>query len=113
MFKNRSRPCLQYQIHRCTAPCVDFIPEDEYKNDIKHASLFLDGKDSEVISQLTNQMNEAATSHAYEHAALYRDRIQSLRQVRTKQFVSDFSASDADIIACVEEAGEYLSLIHI
>jgi len=114
VFKNRSRPCLQYQIHRCTAPCVDLIKEDEYKNDIKHASLFLDGKDSEVISQLTHQMNEAATSHAYEHAALYRDRIQSLRQVRTKQFVSDFSASDADIIACVEEAGEYcLNLVMI
>ena len=114
VFKNRSRPCLQYQIHRCTAPCVDLIREDEYKNDIKHASLFLEGKDSEVISQLTNQMNEAATSHAYEHAALYRDRIQSLRQVRTKQFVSDFSASDADIIACVEEAGEYcLNLVMI
>lgn len=114
VFKNRSRPCLQYQIHRCTAPCVDLIREDEYKNDIKHASLFLEGKDSEVISQLTNQMNEAATSYAYEHAALYRDRIQSLRQVRTKQFVSDFSASDADIIACVEEAGEYcLNLVMI
>ena len=114
VFKNRSRPCLQYQIHRCTAPCVDLIREDEYKNDIKHASLFLEGKDSEVISQLTNQMNEAATSHAYEYAALYRDRIQSLRQVRTKQFVSDFSASDADIIACIEEAGEYcLNLVMI
>jgi excinuclease ABC subunit C len=114
VFKNRSRPCLQYQIHRCTAPCVDLIKEDEYKNDIKHASLFLDGKDSEVISQLTYQMNEAASSHAYEYAALYRDRIQSLRQVRTKQFVSDFSASDADIIACVEEAGEYcLNLVMI
>ena len=114
VFKNRSRPCLQYQIHRCTAPCVDLIKEDEYKNDIKHASLFLDGKDSEVISQLTHQMNEAASSHAYEYAALYRDRIQSLRQVRTKQFVSDFSASDADIIACVEEAGEYcLNLVMI
>ena len=114
VFKNRSRPCLQYQIHRCTAPCVDLIREGEYKNDIKHASLFLEGKDSEVISQLTNQMNEAAASHAYEHAALYRDRIQSLRQVRTKQFVSDFSASDADIIACVEEAGEYcLNLVMI
>ena len=114
VFKNRSRPCLQYQIHRCTAPCVDLIKEDEYQNDIKHASLFLDGKDSEVISQLTHQMNEAASSHAYEYAALYRDRIQSLRQVRTKQFVSDFSASDADIIACVEEAGEYcLNLVMI
>ena len=114
VFKNRSRPCLQYQIHRCTAPCVELIKEDEYENDIKHASLFLQGKDSEVISQLTNQMNEAATSHAYEHAALYRDRIQSLRQVRTKQFVSDFSASDADIIACVEESGEYcLNLVMI
>ena len=114
VFKNRSRPCLQYQIHRCTAPCVDLINEDDYKSDIKHASLFLEGKDSEVISQLTNKMNEASTSHQYEYAALYRDRIQSLRQVRTKQFVSDFSASDADIIACVEESGEYcLNLVMI
>jgi excinuclease ABC subunit C len=99
IFNNRTRPCLEYQIKRCTAPCVDLISEPDYINDTNQAALFLNGKDNEVIKNLSNKMNEYSESHNFERAAIFRDRIQSLRQIRLKQFVSDFSENDADIIA--------------
>ncbi len=107
VFANRSRPCLQYQIARCTAPCVDFIKEEDYANDVGHATLFLQGKTNEVLNDLGTKMNQAAEKHVYELAAVYRDRIQALRQVQTKQFVSDFRVSDADVIACAESQGQH------
>ncbi len=105
IFSNRTRPCLEYQIKRCTAPCVDFINESDYGNDAKQAAAFLNGKDSEVIKDLSNRMAEHSKSEDFEKAAIYRDRIQSLRQIRLKQFVSDFSENDADIIASASSSG--------
>ncbi len=102
VFSNRSRPCLQYQIERCTAPCVDYIPVDDYANDTHQAAMFLEGKANEVMNALGEQMNAAAESQEYEKAVVFRDRMQALRQVQAKQFVSDFSVSDADVIACAE-----------
>jgi len=99
IFNNRTRPCLEHQIKRCTAPCVDLISESDYINDTNQAALFLNGKDNEVIKNLSNKMNEYSDSHNFERAAIFRDRIQSLRQIRLKQFVSDFSENDADIVA--------------
>lgn len=107
VFSNRSRPCLQYQIARCTAPCVDLISEENYAQDVRHAAMFLLGKTNEVIDALGDEMNQAAESMEYEHAAILRDRMQALRQVQAKQFVSDFSVSDADVIACAEEQGQH------
>lgn len=107
VFANRSRPCLQYQIARCTAPCVDYIGEEAYAHDVRHATLFLQGKTNEVLNDLGTKMNEAAEEQVYELAAVYRDRIQALRQVQTKQFVSDFKVSDADVIACVASKGQH------
>ncbi|MDC0977407.1 excinuclease ABC subunit UvrC, partial [Methylophilaceae bacterium] len=104
-FSNRVRPCLQHQIKRCTAPCVKLIDEKSYAEDCRQAELFLLGKDNEVIEQMTEHMNLAAENEEYERAAVFRDRIQSLRQVRLKQLVSDFSENDADIIALAEESG--------
>jgi len=104
-FSNRVRPCLQHQIKRCTAPCVKLIDEKSYTEDCRQAELFLLGKDNEVIEQMTEHMNLAAENEEYERAAVFRDRIQSLRQVRLKQLVSDFSENDADIIALAEESG--------
>tara|TARA_B100001173_G_scaffold30837_1_gene23989 strand:- start:812 stop:2611 length:1800 start_codon:yes stop_codon:yes gene_type:complete len=106
VFNNRTRPCLQHQIKRCTAPCVDLIDKFSYQNDIKQAALFLQGKESAVIDDLTNRMNESSEEFEYERAAMFRDRIQSLRQVRLKQSVSDFSENDADIIALAEDLGQ-------
>ncbi len=106
VFNNRTRPCLQHQIKRCTAPCVDLIDKFSYQNDIKQAALFLQGKESAVIDDLTNRMNESSEEFEYERAAMFRDRIQSLRKVRLKQSVSDFSENDADIIALAEDLGQ-------
>ena len=106
VFKNRTRPCLQHQIKRCTAPCVDLIDKNSYQSDIKQAVLFLKGKETEVIGDLTKRMNKSSEKFEYERAAMFRDRIQSLRQVRLKQSVSDFSENDADIIAVAEDLGQ-------
>jgi excinuclease ABC subunit C len=107
VFANRSRPCLQHQIERCTAPCVGLISEANYRNDIHQAALFLQGKTTEVMDALAEQMNTAAANQEYEMAMVFRDRIQALRQVQAKQFVSDFNVSDADVIACAELQGQH------
>jgi excinuclease ABC subunit C len=107
VFANRSRPCLLYQIERCTGPCVGHISEENYRLDVNQASLFLQGKEQQVMDELEQQMVTAAEAELYELAAVYRDRMQSLRQVQAKQFVSDFSLSDADVIACSELQGQY------
>lgn len=107
VFANRSRPCLQHQIARCTAPCVGLISEEDYRADVHQAALFLQGKTSEVLDTLSTQMNGAAERQEYEMAAVFRDRMQALRQVQAKQFVSDFNVSDADVIACAELQGQH------
>ena len=107
VFANRSRPCLQYQIERCTAPCVGYITPEDYAHDVHHAAMFLEGKTNEVLNALGDKMNTAAANQEYELAVVFRDRMQALRQVQAKQFVSDFSVSDADVIACAEVKGQY------
>ena len=103
VFANRSRPCLLHQIRRCTAPCVGLVSEADYAADVRNAELFLSGRDDEVIDQLIVRMNTAAERQNYEQAALYRDQIRALRQIREKQFVSSHSAGDADVLACAIE----------
>ncbi len=105
VFANRSRPCLQHQIERCTAPCVGLISEENYKRDVSHAEMFLEGREQQVLDDLSLRMMEAAEAQQYELAAVYRDRIQSLRQVQQRQFVSDFRSGDADVVACVADKG--------
>ncbi len=107
VFANRSRPCLQYQIERCTAPCVGYITPEDYAHDVHHAAMFLEGKTNEVLNALGDKMNTAAANQEYELAVVFRDRMQALRQVQAKQFVSDFSVSDADVIACAEVQGQH------
>jgi excinuclease ABC subunit C len=96
-YKNRSRPCLQYQIERCTAPCVNLISEKNYAKDVDYARKFLQGKSDSVINHLITEMEEASTNLEFEHAAKLRDQIDSLRQVSQQQYVSDLSG-DCDII---------------
>ena len=107
VFKNRSRPCMEHQIQRCSAPCVNLISEEDYREDIDQAMMFLNGKDTKVINSLSEKMNIFSENNEFERAAIFRDRIQSLRQVRLKQFVSDFSENDADIIAIEEKDGVF------
>ena len=105
VFSNRSRPCLLYQIRRCTAPCVGHIGVDAYAADVKSASRFLSGKEDEVINELIVRMQDAAEQQNYEEAALHRDQVSALRAVRERQYVSDANDRDADIIACAREGG--------
>ncbi|SDA20906.1 Excinuclease ABC subunit C [Nitrosospira sp. Nsp18] len=104
VFSNRTRPCLLYQIKRCSGPCVDLITAQAYKEDARDAELFLQGKQTEVLESIARKMREAADSQEYEQAALFRDQIQSLRKIREKQFVDSGKALDADVVACVAEA---------
>jgi excinuclease ABC subunit C len=104
-FKNRSRPCLQYQIKRCSAPCVGYISEQAYEIDIKHAMLFLEGKSQLIIQNLVTAMEKAADKQNYEKAALFRDQISQLQKIAERQHVSA-EKGDIDIIACASEGGQ-------
>ena len=104
-FKNRSRPCLQYQIKRCTAPCVNLVSVQAYRQDIKHALLFLEGKSSQIIEELVADMEKAAAKKNYEKAAVYRDQISTLKSTSERQHVSA-EKGDIDIIACATEGGQ-------
>ncbi len=104
-FANRSRPCLQYQIKRCTAPCVGYITEKAYGKDISHAILFLQGKSEQVIHELVKDMEKAADKHHFEKAVVYRDQISNLRKITEKQHISA-DKGDIDIIACAAKAGQ-------
>lgn len=103
VFSNRTRPCLLYQIRRCSGPCVDLVSEAVYREDARNAELFLDGRQTEVLQGITTRMKEAADAQEYEQAALFRDQIQSLRKISEKQFVDSGKALDADVVACVSE----------
>lgn len=96
-YKARSRPCLQYQLKRCSAPCVGKVSDEEYQEQVKLATLFLKGKDQQVLSALVKKMELAAESMAYEQAARYRDQIMALRRVAEQQEVSS-SHGDLDVI---------------
>ena len=103
-FRNRSRPCLQYQIKRCSAPCVGRVDVDEYRQDVRHATMFLDGKNREVINELVTQMDAAAAQLAYERAAAVRDQIARLRRLQETQYVSG-DHGDIDVVSCVTQNG--------
>ncbi len=105
-FKNRSRPCLQYQIERCTAPCVEQVSVDVYRSDVRHSALFLKGLDSQVIDELVRRMEEASQKLAYEQAAKFRDQITSLRKIQEQQYISSNSTGvDLDVVVSAERAG--------
>ncbi|MFV2057489.1 MAG: excinuclease ABC subunit UvrC [Thiohalomonadales bacterium] len=101
-FKHRTRPCLQYQIKRCSAPCTGLIESDHYAVDMRLATLFLEGKNQQILDELGNKMEQSAQRQAYEEAAVIRDQIQSLRLIQEQQYVST-ERGDLDIIAAVTE----------
>ena len=103
-FKNRSRPCLQYQIKRCTAPCVGLVDDEIYREDVKHSVMFLEGRNEEVIEELTGPMQKAADAQDYERAAQYRDQIVSLRKIQENQYISA-PRGELDIVGCYMENG--------
>ncbi len=103
-FRNRSRPCLQYQIGRCTAPCVGLISVEDYARDVRHAEMFLEGKSTEIIDDLTTSMETASAALDFEKAALLRDQVAALRRLQAQNHVRGASA-DMDILACRIESG--------
>ena len=105
VFANRSRPCLLYQIERCSGPCVNRITEDEYEKDVTNASLFLQGKENEVIQSLEKSMLDCSTNMEFEKAAVLRDRIRSLTKVRETQFVTGSGDRNVDIVTVASTEG--------
>jgi excinuclease ABC subunit C len=97
-FSHRTRPCLQYQIKRCTAPCVDLISQEHYAKDVEAAIQFLDGRNKSVIDSFVVRMEEAASAQDYEQAARFRDQIARLKEIEAKQLVSRTASKDLDIL---------------
>ncbi|MCL4166506.1 UNVERIFIED_CONTAM: hypothetical protein GTU68_029581, partial [Idotea baltica] len=98
-FSNRSRPCLQYQIKRCTAPCTNEITEKDYQQGVSHTVKFLQGKSQQVIDELVQQMDHASAKLEFEQAALHRDKIEQLRKISQQQSISSGGQSNVDVIA--------------
>ena len=106
VYKNRSRPCLQHQIGRCSAPCVaGYVSDEEYNQQVEFARLFLQGKDNQVLEHLIQKMEQASRELNFEQAAHLRDQIQMVRSVTEKQFVSNERLDDMDIISIAYQLG--------
>jgi excinuclease ABC subunit C len=103
-FRNRSRPCLQYQIGRCTGPCVGLITTEDYRDDVRHVEMFLEGRSGAVIDELVTSMEQASASLNFERAAAVRDQVATLRKLHAQNHVQGATA-DMDVIACRIESG--------
>lgn len=104
-FRNRSRPCLQYQIKRCMAPCVLPVPEDVYREQVREAMLFIDGKRQELVAELRQRMQEKSEALEYEAAARIRDQIQAVEKTLEKQRMVAHWGADQDIFGLYREGG--------
>jgi len=104
-FKNRSRPCLQYQIKRCTAPCVEMISAQDYTEDVNLTRLYLDGKADKILQQLESEMEAASASLQFEKAAEHRDQIAALRQVQAQQMIEK-GRGTIDVVAAAVNNGQ-------
>ena len=105
VFNNRTRPCLLYQIKRCSGPCVGLIDAATYADDVRAAGLFLQGRHQEIIQRLTDLMEQSVARLAFEQAATFRDQIQALHRARDTQIMDSHQAEDIDIIVAVEQGG--------
>lgn len=106
-FRNRTRPCLQYQIKRCTGPCVGLITPENYQRDVNNTVLFLQGKNQTVIDDIAKQMENAAQALDYETAARLRDQIASLREIQQKQVITT-GQGNLDIIGLAQQSAHYV-----
>jgi excinuclease ABC subunit C len=103
-YANRSRPCLQYQIKRCSGPCVGLISDEQYDLDVRHARMFLQGKDQELTTEITSQMSAAAADMEFERAAELRDQVIQLKHIQEQQHVYG-QTGEADVIASIIQPG--------
>ncbi|MAM81274.1 MAG: excinuclease ABC subunit C [Gammaproteobacteria bacterium] len=99
-FKNRTRPCLQYQIKRCSGPCCDLVSPEDYADDVEHAIMFLEGRNKAIMDDYANKMEQASADLNFERAAQYRDQISHLRKIQEQQYVVG-DQGDIDVIAAV------------
>lgn len=106
-FRNRTRPCLQYQIKRCTGPCVGLITPENYQRDVSNTILFLQGKNKTVIDDIAHQMEKAAQDLDYETAARLRDQIAALREIQQKQVITT-GLGNLDIIGLAQRTTHYV-----
>ncbi len=102
-FRNRSRPCLQHQIKRCTAPCVGLISEEDYAADVGAAMLFLEGRNTKVIDSMVARMERAAETQEYEQAARYRDMIVKLKKIEAEQLMASDSQKNLDVVGIASD----------
>ena len=109
-FKNRSRPCLQYQIKRCNAPCVGLIEKDEYQRDVRHTQMFLTGENPSLMKELEQAMDKASSELAFEDAANYRDQIAAMRQVQAQQVIESGNGN-IDVLGFAMEGSD--ACIHV
>jgi excinuclease ABC subunit C len=101
-FRNRTRPCLQYQIKRCSAPCVNYIDAEAYQDAVRLTRLFLEGKNQQIIHELIHKMDTAAAQMQYEQAAEYRDQIESLRVAQEQQHINK-AAGNIDVVVLLQQ----------
>jgi len=106
MFETRTRPCLQYQIKRCTAPCVGRISAQDYAESVSDAQRFLSGKSTQIQETLAKQMAKASEAMEFERAAALRDRIRAMTQVQTSQGINPLTVPEADIMALHMDGGQ-------
>ena len=106
-FQHRTRPCLQYQIKRCTAPCVNLISQEQYAGDINSAIMFLEGKNKSVVNTFINRMEKAAEVQDYEHAARFRDQISRFKEIEARQIIQRSGKYELDIIGFSSNSGIY------
>jgi excinuclease ABC subunit C len=103
VFENRSRPCLLHQIRRCTAPCTGRIAPEPYAEDVRNATLFLEGREDDVIQNLSDKMAGASEAQRYEEAAAYRDQVRALSRIQARQYVESNRGVEADVVACATD----------
>lgn len=112
-MKSQKRPCLTYEIKRCTAPCVDFVTKRKYQNQIKKALAFLEGETQTVLAEVEKNMFEASQKEEFEKAAEYRDQLEAAKIILEKQTVVSQEDVDRDVIACLgDEVGSLISMVH-
>ncbi|WP_295911400.1 excinuclease ABC subunit UvrC [uncultured Xanthomonas sp.] len=110
VFRNRSRPCLQYQIGRCSAPCVALVAADEYAEAVRRSTLFLEGRSDQLGEELVQAMQAASERLEFERAARLRDLLGSLRSMQSRQYV-DGRAADLDVLACATQGANACVLL--
>ena len=106
VFKNRDRPCILYQIKRCSGPCVGHIKEETYLSTVNDAIDFISGKSRRIQKNLSKEMEKASKELDYEKAAIARDRIKALTQIQTSQKINQTNLYEADVISIYKETGK-------